>query len=59
MVHFVAGVVAGEGGAVGSSGVETIHERLAAMVAGADRDAHLIEKGAEVVMMNALDVERE
>ena len=56
---FFGGVVGGEGGAHGAGGVEAAHEGLAAMVAGADGDSHLVDEGAEVIVVDALDIERE
>ena len=53
------GVVQGEGGAGRAGDAETCHEGLAAMVAGADGDAHLIDQGAEIVVMDAFDGERD
>lgn len=58
-LDFVGGIVGGEGGANGAGGVEAAHEWLAAVVAGADGDSHLVDEGAEVVVVDAVDVEGE
>lgn len=50
-------VVEGEGGADGAGDAETGHERLATVVAGSDGDAHLVEEHADVVVVDAFDVE--
>ena len=52
-------IVGGEGGADGAGGAEAGHQRLAAMVAGADGDTHLVDQGAEVVVVDAVEVEGE
>lgn len=56
---FFDGIVGGEGGAQGAGHAEAGHEWLAAMMAGAEGEAHLIEEGAEVVVVNAFKVEGE
>ena len=56
---FFGGIVGGEGGADGAGGVEAAHEGLAAVVAGPDGDSHLVDEGAEVVVVDAFDIERE
>ena len=53
------GVVGGKGGPDGAGHPKSLHEGLAAVVAGADCDAHLIDEGAEVVVVNAVEVERQ
>lgn len=53
------GVIEGEGGAGGSGNSETGHERLAAMMAGADGDSHLVDQCSKIVMMDAFDGERD
>jgi len=58
-VDFFWGVVGGDGGADGAGGAEESHEGLAAVMASADGDAHLVKEGAEVVVVNAVDVKGE
>ncbi len=53
--YVVLGVIEGEGIAGGAGDAEGLHEGLAAVVSGADGDAHLVQQGAEVVVVDAGD----
>ena len=50
-------VIKREGRPHGAGDAEARHQRLAAMVAGADGDAHLVHQRAEIVVVDALDIE--
>src|SRR5208283_6226325 len=52
-------VVERERGASGGGNFEELHHRHGAMVAGPNGDAVLVENGAEIVGMHALDHERD
>ncbi len=56
-VDFLEGVVEGERGARGGRQLEEFHHRHGAVMAGADRDAVLVENGAEIVRMHPRDDE--
>src|SRR5262245_41927544 len=56
-VDVVGRVVEVEAGAVRRGDAELAHERLAAVVAGADRDAVEVEELGDIVRVRALDVE--
>jgi hypothetical protein len=53
-IDFGGGVVEGEGRAAGRRHLETLHHRLRAVVAGADRHAVVVEQRTDVVRMHAL-----
>ena len=52
-------VVDAERSAHGPGEAELVHQRLRAMVADAHRDAVLVEHGADIVRVHAVDIERE
>src|SRR5712691_5978947 len=56
-VDFVGDRVEVEAGAVGGGDAEPGHQRLAAVVSGANRDALPVEDLGDVVGMDVLDVE--
>src|SRR4051812_49935890 len=58
-IDLVAHRVEVEAGAVRGRDPELLHQRLAAMVAGADRHALPVQDLRDVVRVNALDVERD
>lgn len=47
-------VVERQGGTHGALDVVVIHDGLGAVVAGTDSDAHLIQQGAHVIMVDAI-----
>ena len=53
----VMGVVERQRRAAGRRHAEELHQRMRAMVAGADRDAFQVEQGGQVVRMRAFDQE--
>lgn len=54
-VNLLAGVVEGEGGTDGAFDAEGLHQRLGAVMAGADGYAELVEEHAGVVMVGVAD----
>ncbi len=52
---FIERIVESERGASGAGDAEACHEWLAAMMAGANGDSHLIEESTEVIGMDAID----
>lgn len=55
----VLGIVEGERGTNRTRDTKAGHEWLAAVVAGADSDAHLIDQHADIVVVGGSDLERE
>ena len=58
-VDLVESVVYGETGADGAGDAIAIHDRLGAVMSGADSDAKLVDKGAHIVGVGVADKERE
>src|SRR5689334_21886240 len=58
-VDVLAPVVERQGGARGGGAAQAPHQRLAAMVAGADGDALAVEHRAHVVRMQLAELERQ
>ena len=56
-VDLLAGRVDAEAGAGGGGDAEPLHQRLGAVVAGADRDAVAVEDLGDVVGVDALELE--
>src|SRR5271167_2408801 len=58
-VNFLVSIIASQSGAGGGGDAEAVHQGLGAVMAGADGDSFLVEHGADVVRVDAVEHERD